>query len=66
MKPWSQYHKDKTSAAMPAVRVRVPFNESSSLLEDQFGTIAGWVAATLVRLGDLEFKFLPPDAENDS
>lgn len=37
-----------------------------SVLDDQFGAIGGWVAATLVRLGDLEFKFLPPDTDDDS
>ena len=34
-----------------------------SVLDDQFGGIGGWVASTLVRLGDLSFEFLP--AEDD-
>ncbi len=32
---------------------------TSSLLDDHFGALGGWVAATLVRLGDLQFAFLP-------
>ena len=34
-----------------------------SVLDDQFGAMGGWVASTLVRLGDLKFEFLPPDPE---
>jgi hypothetical protein len=35
-----------------------------SALDDQFGGMGGWVASTLVRLGDLEFAFLPPDPDD--
>src|SRR3954468_24599910 len=34
---------------------------TSSLLDEHFGALGGWVAATLVRLGDLRFAFLPAD-----
>ncbi len=34
-----------------------------SVLDDQFGAMGGWVASTLVRLGDLKFEFLPADPE---
>ncbi len=34
---------------------------TSSLLDDHFGALGGWVASTLVRLGDLRFAFLPAD-----
>ncbi len=48
----------------------IPLTEATlvdgSVLDDQFGAIGGWVASTLVRLGDLEFAFLPPDTEGDS
>lgn len=37
-----------------------------STLDRQFGAIGGWVASTLVRLGDLTFDFLPPDDDDDS
>jgi hypothetical protein len=45
----------------------VPLEEGTladgSVLDDQFGAMGGWVASTLVRLGDLKFEFLPPDPE---
>ena len=36
-----------------------------SVLDDQFGGIGGWVASTLVRLGDLSFEFLPPEDDGN-
>jgi hypothetical protein len=43
----------------------VPLDEGTladgSALDDQFGHMGGWVASTLVRLGDLDLTFLPPD-----
>ena len=30
-------------------------------LDQHFGSIGGWLASTLVRLGDLDFEFLPPE-----
>jgi hypothetical protein len=37
---------------------------TSTLLDEHFGALGGWVASTLVRLGDLPLAFLPPD-DND-
>jgi hypothetical protein len=34
---------------------------TSSVLDEHFGVLGGWVASTLVRLGDLRFAFLPAD-----
>lgn len=34
---------------------------TSSLLDVHFGALGGWVASTLVRLGDLRFAFLPAE-----
>ena len=31
-----------------------------SVLDDHFSAMGGWIASTLVRLGDLNFEFLPP------
>ena len=31
-----------------------------STLDDHFSAMGGWISATLVRVGDLEFDFLPP------
>jgi hypothetical protein len=45
----------------------VPLEEGTlkdgSVLDDHFGGMGGWVASTLVRLGDLRFEFLPPEPE---
>jgi hypothetical protein len=45
----------------------VPLEEGTlkdgSVLDDHFGGMGGWVASTLVRLGDLRFEFLPPEQE---
>ena len=37
--------------------------KDGSTLDDHFGAMGGWIASTLVRLGDLKFEFLPPDEE---
>jgi hypothetical protein len=46
----------------------VPLDEATladgSALDEQFKSIGGWVASTLVRLGDLKFEFLPADSED--
>ncbi|MGB7880877.1 MAG: hypothetical protein WBL31_19080, partial [Ilumatobacteraceae bacterium] len=34
---------------------------TSTLLDEHFGALGGWIAATLVKLGDLDLDFLPPD-----
>lgn len=47
----------------------IPLDERTladgSVLDDQFGGIGGWVASTLVRLGDLTFEFLPPEPDSE-
>ncbi len=37
--------------------------KDGSMLDDRFGAMGGWVASTLVRLGDLKLDFLPPEPE---
>ncbi len=32
---------------------------TSTLLDDHFGVLGGWIASTLVKLGDLQLAFLP-------
>ena len=32
---------------------------TSTLLDDHFGALGGWIASTLVKLGDLHLAFLP-------
>ena len=34
-----------------------------SVLDDHFGAMGGWIASTLVRLGDLKLTYLPPEEE---
>lgn len=34
---------------------------TSNLLDEHFGALGGWIASTLVRLGDLHLSFLPAD-----
>ncbi|HEX9260116.1 MAG TPA: hypothetical protein VF855_11310 [Acidimicrobiales bacterium] len=36
---------------------------SSTLLDDHFGALGGWISSMLVRLGDLKLDYLPPDEE---
>jgi hypothetical protein len=36
---------------------------TSSLLDDHFGAMGGWISSVLVRLGDLKFAYLPPDPD---
>ena len=37
--------------------------EDGAVLDDHFGTLGGWVSGTLVRLGDLDLEFRPPDLQ---
>ncbi len=37
---------------------------ANSSLDDHFGALGGWVAATLVKLGDVDYSFLPADSES--
>ena len=37
----------------------------SSKLDEHFSSMGGWIASTLVRLGDLTFEFLPPEDPAD-
>ena len=34
---------------------------TNSLLDEHFGALGGWIASTLVKLGDLRLDFLPND-----
>jgi hypothetical protein len=34
---------------------------ASTLLDEHFGALGGWIASTLVRLGDLKLEYLPAD-----
>ena len=36
---------------------------TNKLLDEHFGSLGGWVASTLVKLGDLQFNYHPADGE---
>ncbi len=36
---------------------------SSSMLDEHFGALGGWISSMLVRLGDLKLEYLPPEGE---
>ncbi len=36
-------------------------NGRSTLLDEHFGSLGGWIASSLVKLGDLQLAFLPAD-----
>lgn len=38
---------------------------TSTLLDEHFGALGGWIAATLVKLGDLPLTFHPADDDDD-
>ncbi len=38
---------------------------ASQLLDEHFGALGGWIASTLVRLGDLGLRYLPGDDDSD-
>jgi hypothetical protein len=38
---------------------------ASGLLDEHFGALGGWIAATLVRLGDLGLRYLPGEDDPD-
>jgi hypothetical protein len=37
--------------------------KDGSALDDHLSAMGGWIASTLVRLGDLDFDYLPPEEE---
>jgi hypothetical protein len=39
--------------------------KDGSVLDTHFGAMGGWIASTLVRLGDLKLEFLPPDPDEE-
>ena len=41
-------------------RVEQAALDNGASLDRDFASIGGWIASTLVRLGDLELEFLPP------
>ena len=40
--------------------------KDGSTMDTHFAAMGGWIASTLVKLGDLQLEFLPPDPEDDN
>ena len=40
--------------------------KDGSTMDTHFAAMGGWIASTLVKLGDLQLQFLPPDPEDDA
>ena len=36
-----------------------------AMLDEHFASIGGWATSTLVRLGDLDLEYLPPDEHDE-
>ncbi len=59
----SEYAVEVTYGGLYELAEETVADGRSSLLDDHFGSLGGWIAATLVRLGDLDLAFLTPDAD---
>ena len=56
-----EYAVEITSEGLYELAEETLADGTSSLLDEHFGALGGWVASTLVRLGDLRFAFLPAE-----
>ena len=60
-----QYALEVTYEGLYELAEQTLADGSSTLLDEHFGALGGWVASTLVRLGDLKLQFLPADDDSD-
>ncbi len=68
-----QYSTDQTEAPSYAVEVsyeglyelveEMLADGSSTLLDEHFGALGGWISSMLVRLGDVRLDYLPPEED---
>ena len=61
--PVAEYAIEVTYEGLYELAEQTLADGSSTLLDDHFGAMGGWIAATLVKLGDLKLEFLPADDE---
>ena len=59
--PSAEYAIEVTYEGLYELAEQTLADGSSTLLDDHFGALGGWIAATLVKLGDLKLEFLPAD-----
>ncbi len=61
--PDAEYAIEVTYEGLYELAEQTLADGSSTLLDEHFGALGGWIAATLVKLGDLKLEFLPADDE---
>lgn len=59
--PVAEYAIEVTYEGLYELAEQTLADGSSTLLDEHFGALGGWIAATLVKLGDLKLEFLPAD-----
>jgi hypothetical protein len=63
--PDAEYAIEVTYEGLYELAEQTLADGSSTLLDEHFGALGGWIAATLVKLGDLKLEFLPADEADD-
>jgi hypothetical protein len=61
--PLGEYAIEVTYEGLYELAEQTLADGSSTLLDEHFGALGGWIASTLVKLGDLKLEFLPADDE---
>jgi len=61
--PEAEYAIEVTYEGLYELAEQTLADGSSTLLDEHFGALGGWIAAMLVKLGDLKLEFLPADDE---
>ena len=62
--PSAEYAIEVTYEGLYELAEQTLADGASTLLDDHFGALGGWIAAMLVKLGDLKLEFLPADDES--
>lgn len=57
----SEYAVEITYEGLYELAAEAIADGTSTVLDDDFGALGGWIASTLVKLGDLDMTFLPAD-----
>ena len=57
----TEYAVDVTYEGLYELAEETVADGRSTLLDDHFGALGGWITATLVKLGDLGLSFLPTE-----
>jgi hypothetical protein len=63
VEPPAEYAIEVTYEGLYELAEQTLADGSSTLLDEHFGALGGWIASTLVKLGDLKLEFLPADDE---